>query len=76
MSNISGLIGEAAIVMIIGISVVFAFLIILVFFVTIVGKLIKLSGVDKVVAVKSPSKEKDDYQAMIAAISFAFKQRM
>ncbi|HNZ26403.1 MAG TPA: OadG family transporter subunit [Spirochaetota bacterium] len=76
MSDVSRIIGEAAIVMVIGMGVVFVFLIILVFLVNIVGKLIKLSGADKVVEVKSPSKERDDYQATIAAISFAFKQRM
>jgi len=76
MNNVSSLIGEAAIVMITGISVVFSFLVILVILVTLVGKIIKISGVDKIKADKTTVKEKNDYQEIIAAIAMAMKKRL
>ncbi|HNZ27642.1 MAG TPA: OadG family transporter subunit [Spirochaetota bacterium] len=75
MSNLSQLIGEAAIVMITGISVVFSFLITLVILVTLVGKIIKISGADKIKADKATIKEKDEKE-IIAAIAMAMKKRL
>ena len=72
-SEMLKLLGEAFIVMIMGIGVVFIFLIILVIFISLTGMFIRLFNLEKEEKVEELTPKKSDDTQIIAAIVAAIK---